>query len=232
MLYSSTTGAGKDLVLLHGWGFNSDLFNNLINLYQDQYRITKIDLPGHGRSADIAGGIDNWCHEIIKILPENPILLGWSLGGLLAIHIATQIKISRLILVASSPNFVQNNNWEFGIDADHFRQFSNTLELNLSKGLKRFVSLQTKDQVQIKSLNQSIDVLPASKNSLNQGLKILLNTDLTQQFLALNIDKKIILGDKDTLVPSTIAHWYQQQSIDTIVLNTGHMPFLHSDFKL
>ena len=45
MLYSSTTGAGKDLVLLHGWGFNSDLFNNLINLYQDQYRITKIDLP-------------------------------------------------------------------------------------------------------------------------------------------------------------------------------------------
>lgn len=232
MLYSSTTGAGKDLVLLHGWGFNSDLFNNLINLYQDQYRITKIDLPGHGRSADIAGGIDNWCHEIIKILPENPILLGWSLGGLLAIHIATQIKISRLILVASSPNFVQNNNWEFGIDADHFRQFSNTLEFNLSKGLKRFVSLQTKDKVQIKSLNQSIDVLPASKNSLNQGLKILLNTDLTQQFLALNIDKKIILGDKDTLVPSTIAHWYQQQSIDTIVLNTGHMPFLHSDFKL
>jgi len=232
MLYSSTTGAGKDLVLLHGWGFNSDLFNNLINLYQDQYRITKIDLPGHGRSADIAGGIDNWCHEIIKILPENPILLGWSLGGLLAIHIATQIKISRLILVASSPNFVQNNNWEFGIDADHFRQFSNTLEFNLSKGLKRFVSLQTKDKVQIKSLNQSIDVLPASKNALNQGLKILLNTDLTQQFLALNIDKKIILGDKDTLVPSTIAHWYQQQSIDTIVLNTGHMPFLHSDFKL
>jgi pimeloyl-[acyl-carrier protein] methyl ester esterase len=134
--------------------------------------------------------------------------------------------------VASSPNFVQNNNWEFGIDADHFRQFSNTLELNLSKGLKRFVSLQTKDKVQIKSLNQSIDVLPASKNALNQGLKILLNTDLTQQFLALNIDKKIILGDKDTLVPSTIAHWYQQQSIDTIVLNTGHMPFLHSDFKL
>jgi len=232
MLYSSTTGAGKDLVLLHGWGFNSDLFNNLINLYQDQYRITKIDLPGHGRSADIDGGIDNWCHEIIKILPENPILLGWSLGGLLAIHIATQIKISRLILVASSPNFVQNNNWEFGIDADHFRQFSNTLEFNLSKGLKRFVSLQTKDKVQIKSLNQSIDVLPASKNALNQGLKILLNTDLTQQFLALNIDKKIILGDKDTLVPSTIAHWYQQQSIDTIVLNTGHMPFLHSDFKL
>ncbi|MBT6021836.1 MAG: alpha/beta fold hydrolase, partial [Candidatus Thioglobus sp.] len=111
MLYTSTTGTGKDLVLLHGWGFNADLFNALIEKYQNQYRITKIDLPGHGRSKDVAGGIDEWCDEIIKILPKNPILLGWSLGGLLAINIATKIQLSRLILIASSPNFVQNKNW-------------------------------------------------------------------------------------------------------------------------
>jgi len=30
MLYSSTTGIGQDLVLLHGWGFNSELFNDLL----------------------------------------------------------------------------------------------------------------------------------------------------------------------------------------------------------
>ena len=127
MLYSSTTGSGKDLVLLHGWGFNADLFNDFIERYQDQYRITKIDLPGHGRSPEVLGGIDEWCAEIIKILPSNPILLGWSLGGLLAINIATKIKISQLILLASSPNFVQNERWQFGIDADNFRQFSDTL---------------------------------------------------------------------------------------------------------
>ena len=103
MLYSHTTGTGPDLALLHGWGFNAELFNNLIDQYQDQYRITKIDLPGHGRSAEVAGGIDEWSNEIIKILPNNPILLGWSLGGLLAINIATKIKLSKLILVASTP---------------------------------------------------------------------------------------------------------------------------------
>jgi len=232
MLYTSTTGTGKDLVLLHGWGFNADLFNALIEKYQNQYRITKIDLPGHGRSKDVAGGIDEWCDEIIKILPKNPILLGWSLGGLLAINIATKIQLSRLILIASSPNFVQNKNWTFGIDADNFRQFSNTLELNPAKGLKRFVSLQTKDKSQLKSLNQSIDTLPASTMALNQGLDILLTTDLSDQLLALKIDKKVILGNKDALIPRKIQTWYQLNNIQTLMLDTGHLPFLDNEFSL
>jgi pimeloyl-[acyl-carrier protein] methyl ester esterase len=232
MLYSSAIGTGKDLVLLHGWGFNADLFNDLIKTHKERYRITKIDLPGHGRSDEVAGGIDEWCNEIIKILPSNPILLGWSLGGLLAINIARQVQISKLILVASTPNFIQNDDWKFGIDADNFNQFSDALQLNLSKGLKRFISLQTKDKSQIKQLEYSIDTLPASTTALNQGLEILLNTDLTEQFLALDIDIKVILGRKDTLVPSEISSWYESQSIDTVILNTGHLPFLNAGFEL
>ena len=232
MLYSATIGTGKDLVLLHGWGFNADLFNDLIETYKDQYRITKIDLPGHGRSDEVAGEIDEWCDEIIKILPNKPILLGWSLGGLLAINIARKVQISKLILVASSPNFVQNDHWKFGIDADNFKQFSDALQLNLSKGLKRFVSLQTQDKSKLKVLNQSIDQFPASTIALNQGLEMLLSTDLTEKFLALNINMKIILGRKDTLIPSAISSWYESQSIDIAILDTGHLPFLNAGFEL
>ena len=96
MLYSSTTGIGQDLVLLHGWGFNSELFNDLVEKYKHQYRITKIDLPGHGRSDEVNGGLNEWCDEIIKILPNNPTLLGWSLGGLLAINIANKYQYPSL----------------------------------------------------------------------------------------------------------------------------------------
>ncbi len=232
MLYSQTTGVGPDLVLLHGWGFNSELFNELIAKYKDQYRITKIDLPGHGRSNDVDGGIDEWCDEIIKILPNNPILLGWSLGGLLTINIATKIKISKLILSASSPNFVQNSNWQYGIDADNFKQFSNALQLNLSKGLKRFVSLQSKNKAQLKILNNFIDQYPASTQALNQGLEILLSTNLIDELKNLKIPVSVILGDRDTLVPHQISHWYNEINIKTQVLNTGHIPFLQDDFLL
>ena len=159
-------------------------------------------------------------------------MLGWSLGGLLAINIAHQVQISKLILVASSPNFVQNDHWKFGIDADNFKQFSDALQLNLSKGLKRFVSLQTQDKSKLKVLNQSIDQFPASTIALNQGLEMLLSTDLTEKFLALNINMKIILGRKDTLIPSAISSWYESQSIDIAILDTGHLPFLNAGFEL
>ncbi|RUM76996.1 MAG: alpha/beta hydrolase [Candidatus Thioglobus sp.] len=232
MLYSRTIGTGPDLVLLHGWGFNSELFNDLIEQYKGQYRITMVDLPGHGRSNDIDGGLDKWCDEIIKTLPKNPILLGWSLGGLLAIKIATKIAISKLILVASTPNFIQANDWPYGIDDNNFRQFSDTLEINLSKGLKRFVSLQTQDKDQLKTLNQSIDKFPASAKALNQGLEILLTTDLVDELNQLKIPIEVILGNHDTLVPYRISNWYDKAKIKTQVLNAGHLPFLHKDFTL
>jgi pimeloyl-[acyl-carrier protein] methyl ester esterase len=45
MLYSNTQGIGADLVLLHGWGFNSALFSHLVDAYKNQYRITLIMAP-------------------------------------------------------------------------------------------------------------------------------------------------------------------------------------------
>lgn len=232
MLYSKTIGTGKDLVLLHGWGFNGNVLNDVVRRYKSQYRITVIDLPGHGRSDNVAGGVNEWCNEIIKILPDNPILVGWSLGGLLAINIANIIKVSQLVLLASSPKFVVSDDWDYGIDADNFRQFSVALSLNLAKGLKRFVSLQSKNKGQLKSLNQSIDDLPATTMALNQGLSILLNSDFRLQFKQLNMPIRIILGQQDTLIPINIAEWYAGQNISVTILASGHLPFLHPDFEL
>ncbi len=232
MLYKRTIGSGKDLVLLHGWGFSSALFDDLAQRYKRRYRITTIDLPGHGHSPDVGGGLEEWCCAIIKILPKNPILLGWSLGGLLGIHIAAQLPISRLILLASTPKFVQDDNWKYGIDANNFQQFANTLKIDLAKGLKRFVSLQSADKAKLVQLNLSIDTFSATTQALNQGLEILLNNDLVEEFKQLNLPIKVILGKRDTLVRPQILNWYAKIPVSTQLLDTGHIPFLHKDFKL
>ena len=191
-----------------------------------------IDLPGHGRSDVVEGGIEAWCDEIIKVLPDNPILLGWSLGGLLAINIASKTNVSKLILLASTPKFVKDTDWDYGVAAINFKLFSSALKLNLSQGLKRFVSLQTNDKTQIKSLHQSIDALPANPDALNQGLDILLNTDLREQLKQLSIPVHAILGRRDILIPADIVKWYTTQNVSTTVLDAGHLPFLHPDFSL
>ena len=232
MLWHKTIGKGPNLVLLHGWAFNSDIFLNLINKYKNNYCITVIDLPGHGRSPNIDGDLESWCNEIIKLIPEKSILLGWSLGGLLSTFIANQIKVNELILVATSPCLVNKKNWKFGIESQVFNQFVKNLKSDSTKTLKRFVSLQSNDKSQIYSLHQSIQKYPASQSALDIGLKIILNSDLRDTYKAISIPKKSILGSLDTLVPVKIQDWYVATGSKTHILRSGHLPFLDNDFKI
>ena len=232
MLWHKTVGYGPSLVLLHGWAFNSDIFQSLIDKYKANYRITVIDLPGHGRSRDIDGDIESWCNELTKIIPEKSILLGWSLGGLLSTYIASQIEISKLILVAATPCLINNENWNYGISSEVFDQFAINLKNDSTKSLKRFVSLQSKDKSQLQQLYKSIQKYPASHSALNTGLEIIINSDLRDIYKDIEVPKTTILGSLDTLVPVKIKEWYEAVGSQTSIIRSGHLPFIDKDFKL
>ena len=232
MLWHKTVGDGPSLVLLHGWAFNSDIFQSLIDKYKANYRITVIDLPGHGRSRDIDGNIESWCNELTKIIPEQSILLGWSLGGLLSTYIASQIEISKLILVAATPCLINNENWNYGISSEVFDQFAINLKNDSTKSLKRFVSLQSKDKSQLQELYKSIQKYPASHSALNTGLEIIINSDLRDIYKDIEVPKTTILGSLDTLVPIKIKEWYEAVGSQTSIIRSGHLPFIDKDFKL
>jgi len=232
MLWHKSIGSGPNLVLLHGWAFNSDTFQGLIDKYKETYRITIIDLPGHGRSADINGDIEDWCDEIIKYIPEHSILLGWSLGGLLATYIASKINLTKLILVAATPCLVNNETWHYGISSEIFNQFAINLKNDSTKSLKRFVSLQSKDKPQIQELYKSIQKYPASHSALNVGLEIIINSDLRDIYKKIQTPKISILGSLDTLVPVKIQSWYHSAGAKTTIIRSGHLPFLDEGFNL
>ena len=232
MLWHKTIGDGPSLVLLHGWAFNSDIFQSLIDKYKANYRITVIDLPGHGRSRDIDGNIESWCNELTKIIPQQSILLGWSLGGLLSTYIASQIEISKLILVAATPCLINNENWNYGISSEVFDQFAINLKNDSTKSLKRFVSLQSKDKSQLQELYKSIQKYPASHSALNTGLEIIINSDLRDIYKDIAAPKTTILGSLDTLVPVKIKEWYEAVGSQTSIIRSGHLPFIDKDFNL
>ncbi|NHX33796.1 alpha/beta fold hydrolase, partial [Escherichia coli] len=50
-LYWQTVGEGKqDLVLLHGWGLNAQVWQTIIPRIASHFRVHLVDLPGYGRS--------------------------------------------------------------------------------------------------------------------------------------------------------------------------------------
>ncbi len=100
-------GKGEDVVLLHGWGQNIDMMKPLGDNFSDKYRITIIDLPGFGLSEepDYAYTIFDYTdtvHELLKNLKiKNPIMMGHSFGGRIAIVYASMYDVNKLVLFGS-----------------------------------------------------------------------------------------------------------------------------------
>ena len=100
-------GKGEDVVLLHGWGQNIEMMKPLGDNLSDHFRITIIDLPGFGLSKepDYAWTIFDYTemvHDLLKELKiDNPIMMGHSFGGRIAIVYASKYPVHKLVLFGS-----------------------------------------------------------------------------------------------------------------------------------
>jgi pyruvate dehydrogenase E2 component (dihydrolipoamide acetyltransferase) len=102
-------GSGSPVrVMLHGFGSNSGTFTSLLPFLIGNGTMVLVDLPGHGRSdvpesppylAEISGAIAD---AISKHSLKSFELVGHSLGGLVATHVASAMpkNVTRLSLIA------------------------------------------------------------------------------------------------------------------------------------
>lgn len=237
-LIKRTVGQGKDIVLLHGWGVNSGVWQGISEPLQAHFRVTYIDLPGFGKNSqrqpenyDLANVAD----LISECLPPTCILAGWSLGGLVAQKIALTKPegIEQLVLVASSPKFAAAPDWP-GIDAKTLTFFQQQLAQDFSKTLDRFLAIQAMGsataKADIKQIKQCIEQLPSpSLTALKAGLAILAETDHRTQLASLKVRTHWMFGRLDTLVPLSLAKRLPslQASANTNILNNAsHAPFI------
>ena len=129
------------LRFIHGWAQSSNVWH-----FQQQFGdAVCISLPGH----DGAALSDDWIATLQQQLPETPcILVGWSLGGMLAMqllvqHPGLQQRIRGLVLVGSTPRFVSVPDWPHGTSPEIFQSFVNALqgESSATATLSRFFTL-------------------------------------------------------------------------------------------
>ncbi len=109
-LYYEIYGAGKPMILLHGGLGSGEMFGPIIPALAERHQVIAVDLQGHGRTADIDRPIDVdlMADDIAALIDHlelsNPDLVGYSLGGGVALRAAIKYpsKIGRL--VAASAN--------------------------------------------------------------------------------------------------------------------------------
>jgi pimeloyl-ACP methyl ester carboxylesterase len=107
MLHVNVSGTGKDIVLIHGITDNSATWNILLRKLSG-VRAHAVDLPGHGQSylpkkpMTIGETVAELVGYFEKAKLERPVVIGWSLGGGLALALAGRYpeKVGNLVLVS------------------------------------------------------------------------------------------------------------------------------------
>ena len=203
------------LALVHGWGMNARVFDALADRLANDFDVRALDLPGHGGRAALAGNtLQGWADDLAQQLPDNIMLLGWSLGGQVAMRAALDHprKVTRLILLASTPKFVATEEWQRGMAPADLQDFGAALLADPQATLLRFLSLQTRgmsgQKAMLQQLRQTLLAAPApSREALAGGLAILRDTDLRAELPQLTQPTLILHGALDTLTPPAAGAW-------------------------
>lgn len=230
-------GQGKPLVMLHGWGMNSAVWERVVKRLSANYRLFLVDLPGMGQSRPVYPyHLHSVAEAVAEEIPGVSTILGWSLGGLVAQQIALNQpdRVEKLILVGTNPCFVSKPDWPHGIDARHFEQFNARFAQDFNATLLNFLTLQcmhAKDaRATVRQLRTAFAAKPTpSQDHLNQALEILLQTDLREEVGRLFQPTLLIHGDRDTLAPVSAAHWlamHMQRASLRVIAGASHAPFL------
>ncbi|HDM8144149.1 TPA: pimeloyl-ACP methyl ester esterase BioH [Vibrio harveyi] len=243
-LHWQSFGQGPDLVLLHGWGMNGAVWQQTVESLQSYFRVHVVDLPGYGYSAEShAEDLAKIADLVLQDAPEKAVWLGWSLGGLVATHIALNVpqRVSKLITVASSPKFSAERPWR-GIQPNVLTAFTDQLLEDFSVTIERFMALQAMGspsaRKDVKQLKQAVLSRPQpNPDSLLVGLNILADVDLRDALTSLSMPMLRLYGRLDGLVPIKVASDLSEQlpSTQQFVFNqSSHAPFMteHEAFCL
>ena len=125
MKIKSLGGRGEPLLMLHGWGVNSEIWTSLVDELKLFVTVYVVDLPGMGGSTLISPyTLDNIAKEIKANVPIKKCnILGWSLGGQVAMYLAIKMPefVEKLILMSTTPCFVEKIDWPYAVSYTHLR---------------------------------------------------------------------------------------------------------------
>ncbi len=228
-IYYQKLGKGKNLILLHGWKQDVSTWYGVVDELKKDFTLWLIDLPGFGRS-DIPKKVFRVSDysEIIfqfikKLNLKNPILLGHSVGGRIAIKLAAVHPelIDRLVLESSA-----------GIQPK--RDLIKYLIYPLVKMFHYFIPniFNFKERLRY-SFYKKLESDYLTAGSLKETLTNILKEDLMPDLSKIKVETLLIWGEKDPTKEASLRNgklMYKliPNSRIEVLEEIGHFPHLEN----
>jgi pimeloyl-[acyl-carrier protein] methyl ester esterase len=238
-LHHEDLGAGPPVVLVHGWAGSSATFAAEAGALARTRRVIAPDLRGHGRStpspftlADLAGDLASL---VERLALERAVLVGWSLGSLVALAAVPRVRerLAALVLVAGTPRFTACEGWPHGLPRTHVEALAARLRRDPRRALARFDAsmfaegeLDDGGRRRVEALRAAIPVDPAAAQA---GLDVLASDDLRPALAALDLPALLLHGERDAICPAGAARAMASAIPGArlrVLPGLGHAPFL------
>ena len=236
-MHIEITGKGEPILLIHGWGMHSGMWSQVAEQLALTHRVHLVDLPGHGGSTACKPySLDTLVQQFSTHFNEPLTVVGWSLGGQVALRWAQQhpAQVKKLILVATTPSFVQQDGWSCAMAADTLQEFAASLLQNHALTLKRFLALQLRGSENERELLLDLRTRLFARGepdveALKGGLEILRDTDLRAELVNIMQPTLLIAGERDMLTPQAASEYMAHTMPNTqleVIGGASHAPFL------
>ncbi len=232
------------LVLLHGWGQSQHIWYQT-NVHQ-HFLMQTFNLPGHGGQEDVAEAL--WLPTLAEQIRyvaagREVVLLGWSLGGQLAIQLHDLLRhnilLKGLVLVSSTPCFRQQKDkakaWLWGCDDAVWADFERLAMAQDTRLMQRFFQMMllgddlTRREVRMFAKAAVDSCHPPSVEGLTAGLHLLSHLDMRQSLANIDVPTLVMHGEQDVIVPVQAGRYLAEHiplAESFVFQGCGHAPFL------
>ena len=232
-IFVEECGSGPLMVMMHGLGGTTNAFQPLISRFSSRYTMLRFDFPGSGFSTFRSPpSVPQFVEDLSSILDaretrESPILVGHSLGSIVAMHYASLHPTSALVVIGA------------GRSASH-----------IPAAVERMTSLAAKAREGIEGIRDSTianNVAPSSSDLVRTVVRQTINSQSPEgyaatceaacarshvdpDYSAIRCPAVLIAGDQDKISPLSrseevkdlICAGNEKRNVGLVVVHSGH----------
>lgn len=225
----------KKVCLIHGWAANRHVFDDFVPRLPHDWAVSAFNLPGHGGAPfsepfDIAAAADGYAAQI-----DTPAhILGWSLGGLVALYLAARHpeKVKSLCLTATFAKFTAAPDYPEGLNHPALAKMVGAFQQDYAKHIKQFLQLQLLNTENAGTVLHKI--LPdlvrhGAPQALQSALDAVSRADARPFLAQIRQPVLLVFGQKDAISPPRMGEYLHRHLPDSrlhLMEKAAHAPFL------
>lgn len=236
-------GAERAIVFGHGFGTDQRAWRFVTPAFERRHRIVLFDLVGFGGS-DIAaydetrhGSLDGYAQDLIDILDalalREVIYVGHSIGGVLGLlaSIARPSLFSRLVLIGSSPRFINDPpGYVGGFETDDIEGILDLMERDQLSFARTLAPMAMGEHSPPQLLDdfrhglQQLDPLVTQRFG-----RLVFGLDRRSQLPRVTVPAVVLQCRHDSIAPCSVGHYLHRHLAGSQLIEleaSGHCPHL------